>query len=198
CKSSVNLRDELANSLDFSNSSTRHCHSGETERRFRYIAAQKLARRRLVIASCSLSSLHDRRALVSVLMIWIVTAVLVYMAVHRVVQKDFEVEGRTLAAVSGHNHAHNNMNVRNAAPSYTLLATYCKALRLLSFTIDRDYKLADPDMHVRILAAMHSLRVWSLTLGRNVASAHLVVNGVHPMRSVVHGDNLVVKATEAI
>ncbi|PAA67259.1 hypothetical protein BOX15_Mlig017765g2, partial [Macrostomum lignano] len=390
--------DELANSLDCSTSSTRHCHSGETERRFRYIAAQKLARRRLVIAAVaclvfmigeviggaianSLAIMTDaahlltdltsflisllalflatkrpsRRmsfgwyraevigALVSVLMIWIVTAVLVYMAVHRVVQKDFEVEGEAMlitagvgvafnmlmalllhqghghshglqrqncqadgpAAVAadsssqstvdkddeeeppepvdvdaadtagiverdcqrrrrrpehhagdhehqehgehdhhhehigssfGHNHAHNNMNVRAAFIHVIgdLLQSIGVLVAALIIYYQPDYKLADPICTfvfsllvlgttvsilkdtVRVLleatpqgidvakfraalAALpcviqvHSLRVWSLTLGRNVASAHLVVNS---NCGVVQRDNLVVKATE--
>uniref|UniRef100_A0A1I8I1N3 Zinc transporter 2 n=1 Tax=Macrostomum lignano TaxID=282301 RepID=A0A1I8I1N3_9PLAT len=335
--------DELANSLDFSNSSTRHCHSGETERRFRYIAAQKLARRRLVIAAVaclvfmigeviggaianSLAIMTDaahlltdltsflisllalflatkrpsRRmsfgwyraevigALVSVLMIWIVTAVLVYMAVHRVVQKDFEVEGEAMLITAGvgvafnmlmalllhqghghshglqrqncqadgpaaehgehdhhhehigssfgHNHAHNNMNVRAAFIHVIgdLLQSIGVLVAALIIYYRPDYKLADPICTfvfsllvlgttvsilkdtVRVLleatpqgidvakfraalAALpcviqvHSLRVWSLTLGRNVASAHLVVNS---NCGVVQRDNLVVKATE--
>jgi Co/Zn/Cd efflux system component len=40
-------------------------------------------------------------AIISVLMIWVVTAILVYMAILRVINKDFELDGLVMLISSG-------------------------------------------------------------------------------------------------
>ncbi|XP_072355108.1 zinc transporter 2 isoform X2 [Scyliorhinus torazame] len=94
-----------ANSIELERYASQHCHSRSTsdiENR------EKLqARRKLYIAAiiCLIFMVGEvveiLGALLSVLSIWAVTAVLVYLAVQRLISKDFEIESHVMLITSG-------------------------------------------------------------------------------------------------
>uniref|UniRef100_H2YXQ7 Solute carrier family 30 member 2 n=1 Tax=Ciona savignyi TaxID=51511 RepID=H2YXQ7_CIOSA len=191
-------------------------------------------------------------ALVSVVAIWIVTGVLVYLAVMRLINNKYEVHGKTMLITAslavgfnilmglvlhehshthGHSHGHShggssrdasdtgNVNVRAAfihvigdllqslgvltaafviyfKPEYKIADPICTFLfsvfvLITTITILRDTIIVIMEgspvgveytvvkeklLGIEGVAAVHDLRIWSLTLNQTVMSAHLAID----------------------
>ncbi|MGH0124355.1 UNVERIFIED_CONTAM: hypothetical protein FKN15_018386, partial [Acipenser sinensis] len=177
-------------------------------------------------------------ALVSVLSIWIVTAVLVYLAIIRIVNNDYEIEGHVMVITSGcavgvniimayilhqsttfHSHSHDsgyhklddavespdslghghshfghhgNTSVRAAFVHVIgdLLQSVGVLIAAIIIYFRPEYKVADPVcapktihfnsvkevlLSLKGVKAMHSLRLWALTLSHTMLSVHIAI-----------------------
>ncbi|MGH0114709.1 UNVERIFIED_CONTAM: hypothetical protein FKN15_037581 [Acipenser sinensis] len=175
-------------------------------------------------------------ALVSVLSIWIVTAVLVYLAIIRIVNNDYEIEGYVMVITSGcavgvniimayilhqsttfHSHSHDSGYHKlddavespdslghghshfghhgNTSPEYKVADPICTFLFSVfvlgtTVTILRDVfrilmegapktiqfnSVKEVLLSLKGVKAMHSLRLWALTLSHTMLSVHIAI-----------------------
>uniref|UniRef100_H2YXQ8 Zinc transporter 2 n=1 Tax=Ciona savignyi TaxID=51511 RepID=H2YXQ8_CIOSA len=223
-----------------------HCHDSSDEKTQRENKKRQKAMRKLLIAT-GLSFLfmvgeivEVIGALVSVVAIWIVTGVLVYLAVMRLINNKYEVHGKTMLITASlavgfnilmglvlheHSHTHGdasdtgNVNVRAAfihvigdllqslgvltaafviyfKPEYKIADPICTFLfsvfvLITTITILRDTIIVIMEgspvgveytvvkeklLGIEGVAAVHDLRIWSLTLNQTVMSAHLAID----------------------
>ncbi|XP_069828657.1 proton-coupled zinc antiporter SLC30A2 isoform X2 [Dendropsophus ebraccatus] len=94
------------NAVELGHQGNNHCHSNRAQDGWHNTEKER-ARRKLYVASCVCllfmigEVVEILGALLSVLSIWVVTGVLVYLAVERIISGNYEIEGEAMLITSG-------------------------------------------------------------------------------------------------
>ncbi|CAG4953812.1 unnamed protein product [Colias eurytheme] len=131
-------------------------------------------------------------ALTSVLLIWVVTGVLVYMAVQRVIYEQFEIDATVMLITSAvgvavnlvmgltlhqHGHSHGGGHGHSHGGSNPVL---------------NNKEVANTFLSLPGVVRVHNLRMWALSLDKTALAAHLAIRtGVSPQKILEQATRLV-------